>query len=74
LGLLCFDPQSMEELSPQILSLNGPAEWVEVPLDEDAFLFFLAEVMDVLELTTPPEANEECKFCAYRAAARNTEF
>jgi hypothetical protein len=74
LGLLCFYPQDMDEISPQNLSLIGPAEWVDVTLDEGKFLAFIADVMDVLELTAPPEADEGCKFCAYRAAAQNTGF
>lgn len=74
LGLLCFDPRDMDEISPQNLALKGPAEWVEVPLDEEKFLALITEVMDVLELPDPPGADPDCKFCAYRDAARNTEF
>jgi len=72
LGLLCFDPRDMDEIPPRNLSLNGPAEWVEVPLDEGKFLSFIGDVMDVLELPEPPEVDPKCKFCAYRSAARNT--
>ena len=72
LGLLCFDPEDMDEFPPRSLALKGPAEWVEVPLDEEKFLSFIGDVMDVLELPEPPEADSNCKFCAYRGAARNT--
>jgi hypothetical protein len=72
LGLLCYDPDDMDEIPEAGLALKGPAHWVDVPLDEEHFLTFMNKVMDVLDQPRPPEADPECKFCAYRDAARNT--
>jgi len=70
MGLLCFDPNGMDELPEDALALKGPLTWVEVPVDEAGFLEFLSGVMDVLDKPEPPEANPDCQFCAYRDAAR----
>jgi len=74
LGLLCFDPQDMLEEPGTGLSLLGPATWVEIPKDEDAFLSMIDEVLDVLEMSDPPEAGPDCGFCTYRDASRITDF
>jgi hypothetical protein len=74
MGLLCFDPSSMDEQSPAVLSLHGPAVWVDIPVDMDGFKRFLDEVLTLLETTEPPDPGAECGFCAYREASRNTEF
>jgi len=74
LGLLCFDPAGMQEEPPAQLNLIGPATWQEIPLDENAFLQVLAEVMQLLDQPQPPEAGENCAFREYRRAARATEF
>ena len=74
LGLLCFDPTTMLENPTAILNLGGPAIWVECPLDKSGFEKFIEEVLTLLELPQPPEANPECPFCAYREAARTTNY
>lgn len=74
LGLLYFEPQDMLETSPNGLSLNGPARWVEIPIDEARFAAFMQTVLALLGLPEPPPASPECAFCAYREAARNTSL
>jgi hypothetical protein len=74
LGLLCFDPSGMHEDPPTILSLKGPATWVEIPLNKEGFNNFMDEVLTLLELPSAPAANPDCPFCAYREAARTTNF
>jgi hypothetical protein len=74
MGLLCFDPSHMDERSPAILSLQGPAVWVDIPVDMDGFKSFLDKVLTLLESPEPPDPGPECGFCAYRDAARNTQF
>jgi hypothetical protein len=74
MGLLCFNPSRMDEQSPSVLSLQGPAIWVDIPVDMDGFKLFLDEVLTLLELPEPPNQSPECGFCAYRDAARNTQF
>jgi hypothetical protein len=74
MGLLCFDPNGMEESPPARLSLHGPATWLEIPLDMPAFLEFMGAVLALLDSPEPPPPDEKCGFCAYREAARNTGF
>jgi hypothetical protein len=35
---------------------------------------FIDEVLTVLELPEPPEADPECAFCKYRLQARTTNY
>lgn len=44
--------------------------WLEVPKDEERFLTFLGEVMDVLELPGPPDASVTCEWCSHREGGR----
>ncbi len=74
LGLLYFEPQHLDEVPPDGLSLGGPTRWVEVPHDEMVFLTFIRQVTDLLSQPQPPAASPECAFCAYREEARNTAF
>jgi hypothetical protein len=74
LGLLYFEPQHLDEVPPDGLSLIGPTKWVEIPQDENAFLDFIRLVSDLLSQPQPPAANPDCAFCAYREEARNTAF
>ena len=74
MGLLCFNPSAMIEEPLTQLNLNGPVNWLEVPLEREGFEKFLDEVLTLLELPEAPEPSPDCAFCAYRAAARNTSF
>lgn len=74
LGLLYFEPQSMQESQPEGLSLAGPTRWVEIPQNETAFMAFIQQVTELLSQPEPPAANPECAFCNYREQARNTAF
>ncbi len=74
LGLLCFNPSKMDEAPAGKLNLSGPATWVECPLDYPGFESFMDEVLTLLEQPNIPDANPECAFCAYRDAARITDF
>ena len=74
LGLLCFSPEKMREDPEAVLNLHGPSVWVECPVNREGFVSFIDEVLTLLELPEPPEANPECPFCAYRASARTTDF
>ena len=74
LGLLYFEPNAMLENPPDELDLRGATKWVEIIPDESAFLAFIQEVLALLSQPEPPEADPKCAFCAYRDAARNTDF
>lgn len=74
MGLLCFDPSGMGEAPAATLNLNGPAVWVDIPVDMPVFEGFLDEVLTLLELPAPPKPAPDCGFCIYRDEARNTAF
>lgn len=70
LGLFMFESRTLADLTFQDhnwLLLHMAPKWIGVERDDAAFLCFLSEVLDVLELPEPPEADPSCKFCAYRA-------
>jgi hypothetical protein len=74
IGLLCFDPRKMQKTDGDGLGLLGPATWVEIPVDETAFLSFINDVLTLLSLPESPEPAEKCGYCAYRDASRVTGF
>jgi hypothetical protein len=70
LGLLCFEPRSMNQDDEGHLQYSGKTTWQECPLNESAFLELLGQMMSILENPQPPEAGEKCEFCKYRDQAR----
>jgi len=73
LGLLCFEPAMMDKDDLGRLTYRGQVVWQPCPLDENAFLNFIREVMAVLEQEEPPDAGEKCEYCKYRELARVTK-
>jgi hypothetical protein len=73
-GLLYFSPFGMGEETNGRLPLLGQLVWQELQRDDEAFLRFLDEVLTVLELPEPPEADEDCAFCKYRQQARELQL
>lgn len=71
LGLLVVEPHAIEETTSSNITFLGNMTWMEIPVDEAAFLAFLGEVLTILELPNPPEAAENCAWCQYRQAARD---
>ncbi len=74
LGLLVFDPVAFDNRNDGSAALTGSLTWLEIRHDEDAFLTFIDDVLDVLERGTPPEPSPDCVWCRYREASRRTEF
>jgi hypothetical protein len=72
LGLVIFEPTSFSTGNSDFASLIGSVNWVEIPRDDSRFVAFLKEVLDILELPTPPESSPSCEWCQYRDAARRT--
>lgn len=66
LGLLCVEPSAIDRLEVGQLAYFGEPVWLEIPKDEEIFLSFLQEVMDVLDNPTPPRPALECGYCEYR--------
>lgn len=64
LGLLCFEPTRMTA-TRRGAAYRGEAHWIDVPRDDDAFMAFLAEIVDVLERPSPPDASPTCPYCQF---------
>ncbi|MGD0697051.1 MAG: PD-(D/E)XK nuclease family protein [Terriglobia bacterium] len=72
LGLLVFEPDAFRNAPLGPAALLGSMTWIEIPRDDEGFLAFLSEVLDVLESTEPPAGSPTCEWCNYRAKARQT--
>ncbi len=65
LGLLYFYPDSINQQSIERLNYEAEITWIEIEKDEESFLGFIEEVLDVLELPEPPEHSPACQWCSY---------
>ena len=74
LGLVCVQPMDISRDAEGRISYIGEVRWIEFNRDDDGFMRFLGEVMDVLELPEPPEASPSCALCKYRDDARRTQL
>jgi hypothetical protein len=74
LGLLCVEPSAIDRLEDGQLAYFGEAVWLEIPKNEEAFLAFLQDVMDVLEKPTPPPPGSSCGYCQYRENALKSDL
>jgi hypothetical protein len=72
LGLLCVEPMRMTLGDDGMLAYESQPVWLECPRNDDGFLSFIGEVLDVLDSPVPPESGIECQFCKYRDDARDT--
>lgn len=72
LGLVVFEPHNFSGEHNTPAALTGGLSWVEAPRNDAAFLAFLAEVLDVLELPNPPGGSAACEWCQYRDTSRRT--
>jgi hypothetical protein len=70
LGLLVYEPERFAHETDQDALLSGALAWVEVPRDDEMFIGFLSEVLDVLALPEAPVPGESCAYCAYREESR----
>ena len=74
LGLLVFEPAAYSNDVRGNAVLSGSLEWIEIVRDDGSFLNFIAEVLNVLELPTPPGGSPSCEWCNYRDTARRTSL
>lgn len=65
LGLLYFYPESINQQSIERLAYEAEITWIEIEKDEQGFLGFIDEVLDVLELTEAPGHSPTCPWCSY---------
>jgi len=64
LGLLYLEPDKFEQVAEDRQSLQGNLTWVEVPRDDNAFMGFLEEVVDLLDGAVPEmQRCDECEHC-----------
>ncbi len=65
LGLLYFYPDNINQQSIERLNYGAEIVWVEVEKDEQGFMSFIDEVLNVLELPEAPEHSPNCQWCSY---------
>lgn len=65
LGLLYFPPERTKQDNVERLLYETEIHWVEVIRDDEKFLNFLDEVIELLELDKLPEPSPDCKWCRY---------
>ncbi len=66
MGLLFFTPDSFDQPDFENQVFTGKMTWVEVKRDDDKFLKFLKEVVDLLKEEKPPQPDSNCGWCRYR--------
>jgi hypothetical protein len=54
LGLVIYEPSAFSALSPTGAALTGALQYVNIPRDQDRFVSFLGDVVDLLALDDPP--------------------
>ena len=72
LGLLYFYPDNINQQSIGRLNYGAEIVWVEIEKDEEGFLKFIDEVLDVLELPEAPEHSPSCQWCGYISKLNST--
>ena len=70
LGLLCVEPVEMLRFEAGAYGYKAEASWIDCPRNDEAFMGFLREILDVLGRSEPPEGSPTCRWCQYRDAAR----
>jgi len=74
LGLLCVEPVQMSRTAQGNLAYEGQVTWLDCPKDDQTFLAFIDQVLEVLDASDPPAAHPKCGFCNYRENARKTGY
>ncbi len=72
LGLLYLNPENISQSSITRLSYEAEITWVEIEKDEEGFLRFVDEVLDLLELPEAPGHSPNCQWCKYVSRLNNT--
>ncbi len=74
MGLLCVEPVSMIRTNSGNLAYEGNVTWLECPKNDQTFLSFINNVLEVLDSPEPPPPNPNCGFCQYRDSARQKGY
>lgn len=70
LGLLCVEPVDMLGLGEGGFAYKARPAWIDCPRNDEAFMEFIGEVLDVLDRSEPPQGSPTCGWCQYRDEAR----
>jgi len=65
LGLLYFYPSNINQQNIERLSYEAEITWIEIEKNEQGFLKFIDEILDVLESPEVPEPSPTCQWCKY---------
>lgn len=65
MGLLYFYPSSVSQPSIERLFYETEITWIEIEKNEQGFLSFIDEVLDLLESPEAPETSSNCQWCNY---------
>ena len=71
LGLLCVAPVELTALRQNGYAFKMSSHWIEVRREDDQFMLFLGEVMDILDRDEAPAASTSCQWCVYLATAND---
>ena len=72
MGLLYFYPSKVSQQNTEWLSFDAEIHWAEIDKDEQGFLNFIGEVLDMLESDEPPEPSPDCPWCCYTERCETT--
>lgn len=65
MGLLYFYPSSIKQQTIEKLSFESEITWIEIEKDQQRFLKFIDDVLNVLELPEAPEHSPTCQWGSY---------
>ena len=65
LALLYFHPTAVSQNKKDWLSFDSEIVPIEISKNEDEYLGFIGQVLEILESPEPPAHGSECKWCAY---------
>ena len=74
LGLLYFYPSEVHQGSIKHLSYKADITWIEVEKDEDGFLQFLNQVLNILTLPEAPQHSPSCQWCGYATKLTRIDY
>jgi len=71
IGLLYFYPSKITQPSIEWLSYDAEIRWIEIEKDNERFLNFIEEVLNVIESPEPPSPSAGCQWCDHLIRLRD---
>lgn len=65
LGLLYFYPSEVNQTNVESLSYKAEITWKEIEKNEQGFLEFIDEVLEILDSPEAPDPSLDCQWCKY---------